>query len=158
MPRHSWYLMIINNHFPKIRDSKWNIHSFYSLHFHAKYAIVNISSSIFLNSLEKTNYHNTHRALLTDSAMSANFQPCREALIPTSHLVKEMRGLKSKKKFPKKCNHSHCFIFYLEGDGPSCNQKWYKEPDLRKYRSLLRLGKYHNKAVTSPFTWPITGK
>lgn len=52
------------------------MHSFYSLYFHAKYAIVSISSSIFLNSLEKTNYHNTHRVLLIN---------CNECKFPALH-------------------------------------------------------------------------
>lgn len=59
---------------------KLNMHRFYSLYSHAKYANVNIS--LFPNSLEKTNYCNTHKILLINS-MSASFQLCREVPTPT---------------------------------------------------------------------------
>lgn len=85
------------------------MHSFYSLYSHAKYADVNISSSIFLNSLEKTNDCNTHKILLINS-MSASFQLCREVLTPSLHFSKEMRQVKPK-GFLRKMKYSHFFIF-----------------------------------------------
>lgn len=85
------------------------MHSFYSLYSHAKYANVNISSSIFPNSLENTNYCNTHKILLINS-MSASFQPCREVLTLSLHFSKEVRWLKPK-GLPRKLKYSHFFIF-----------------------------------------------
>lgn len=85
------------------------MHSFYSLYSHAKYANVNISSSIFPNSLEKTNDCNTHKILLINS-MSPSFQLCREVLTPSLHFSKEMRWLKPK-GFLRKMKYCHFFIF-----------------------------------------------
>lgn len=84
------------------------MHNIYSLYSHAKYANVNISSSIFPDSLEKTNYCNTHKILLINST-SASFQSCREVVTPSLHFSKEMRQLKPK-EFPRKLKYFHLFI------------------------------------------------
>lgn len=102
--------MTIKKSLSKINGIKLNMHSFYSLYSHAKYA--NISSSIIPNSLEKTNYCNNHRILLINSTMSASFQLCREVLTPSLHFSKETRGLKPR-EFPKKLKYSNFFIFYF---------------------------------------------
>lgn len=86
------------------------MHSFYSLYSHAKYVNANISSCIFPNSLEKTNYGSTQRILLINSTMSASLQPCREVQTPSLHFSKEMRQLKPK-DIRKKLKYSHFFIF-----------------------------------------------